>query len=231
MPPPNGTAWEPGLRTIGLLGGIGSGKSTAAGLLAESLSGPDSLLDADQEVGLLLGSPALAEEVAAQLGTGLLRPDGLLDRRAVAARVFADDAERRQLEEILHPEVRRAFHRRLQALEGTGRPIWAILDIPLLLERGLADICDFLIFVELSDAERGRRSTERHGWSEAEWRSREAAQADLARKRSASDAILDNAGGYPALKAQVQELLPRLHALPPRPLSQRWPRWDQAPLP
>ncbi len=225
------TAWPAGLRTVGILGGVGAGKSTAARALAEALQEPEGLLDADQEVGLLLGSPAVAEEVAASLGTSLLRPDGLLDRRAVAARIFADEEARRTLEGILHPAVRRALHRRLEALEGTGRAVWAVLDVPLLIERGLIDICDFLVFVEVPDELRASRAAERHGWSLQEWRAREAAQADLAEKKNRADAILNNADGYEALMAQVQELLTRIRALPPRPLASRWPRWDQAPLP
>jgi dephospho-CoA kinase len=222
---------EPGLRILGVLGGVGSGKSTVARALVDAFGSPESLIDADQEVGQLLASPSVAEEVAAALGTGLLRPDGLLDRRQVAARIFADEDARETLEGILHPAVRRAVHRRLEGLEATGRPCWAVLDIPLLLEKGLADICDFLAFVEAPDALRAERACARHGWTEQEWRAREVAQAPLAEKRARADAILRNADGADAVLPQVRALLPRLRAIPPRPLASRWPRWDQAPLP
>ncbi|MBC8328480.1 MAG: dephospho-CoA kinase [Planctomycetes bacterium] len=223
--------WESGLRTVGILGGVGAGKSTAARALTEVLSGPDCLVDADQEVGLLLGNPVVAEDVAASLGSGVLRPDGLLDRRAMAAQIFADEQARETLEGILHPAVRRAIHRRLVATEASGEARWVILDIPLLIERGLADICDFLIFVDVPDDIRAERAANRHGWSRQEWQAREAAQADLGEKKSRADAILSNADGYEALRTQVQGLLSRIRALPPRSLASRWPRWDQAPLP
>ncbi len=231
MSPLPDPAHDPGLRTIGILGGVGAGKSTVARALAEALSGPESLVDADQEVGQLLASPVVAEEVAAVLGTRVLRPDGLLDRRAVAAQIFADEQAKEALEGILHPAVRRAIHRRLEAMEASGEPRWAILDIPLLIERGLADICDFLVFVNVPDDLRAERAALRHGWTRQEWQAREAAQADLSKKRGRADAILDNADGYEALLEQIQGLLSRIQALSPRSLASRWPRWDQAPLP
>ena len=108
-------------------------------------------------------------------------------------------------------------------------PGFAVLDVPLLLENGLSKACDFLVFVEVPDALRAARAGARHGWDEATWRAREAAQAPLTAKRAAADAILDNAGGVEDLRAAVEGLIPRLRALPPRSLRDRWPDPERPP--
>lgn len=220
-----------GLRVAGVLGGVGSGKSTAARLLAEALDGV--CLDADAAVSELLGEESVLKAIETAFGSGLRHPDGSVDRAALGAHVFGDAARRKTLEGILHPAVRRRLWEGLAAAEeeaargrGSG---WAVLDVPLLLENGLARVCDFLVHIEVPDAERARRAMARHGWDKATWRDREAAQRPVAEKRAAADAILDNAGGVDDLRAAVAGLLPRLRALPPRPLRDRWPDPEQPP--
>lgn len=217
----------PGLRVIGLLGGVGSGKSSAARALADRL--PATLLAADEEVARLLEDPQVAAAVERDLGPGLLGEQGRLDRRKVAARVFRDSEARARLEAMLHPAVRRRLYERLHALDASGRPEWAILDVPLLREGGLDAVCDFLVFIAVPDEVRCRRACERHGWSREEWAARESAQKPLEEKRSVSDAILDNGGSPEELAKQASSLLATLRSLPPRPLQDRWPRWDRLP--
>ena len=219
-----------GLRVVGVLGGVGSGKSTAARFLAQALAAPH--LDADAEVARLFADPALLQQLDARFGGGLLQEDGSLDRAELGRRVFDDASDRQALESILHPAVRRALWLGLQQAEAaaTGpEPGFAVLDVPLLLENGLSKACDFLVFVEVPDALRAARAGARHGWDEATWRAREAAQAPLTAKRAAADAILDNAGGVEDLRAAVEGLIPRLRALPPRSLRDRWPDPERPP--
>jgi dephospho-CoA kinase len=232
------SAVQSGLRVLGVLGGVGSGKSTAARILAEEL--PAVHLDADAEVATLFSDPKLVAQIEQAFGGGLKSPEGGLDRAELGKRVFAQPELRRQLEAILHPAVRHALWLGLAETEaaaqasadtGSAGPPrgWAILDVPLLLENGLSQACDFLIFVRVPDAIRAERACARHNWSLDTWRAREAAQAPLTQKERAADAILDNASGVEDLRAAVRELLPRLRALPPRSLRDRWPDSEHPP--
>ncbi len=234
-------ARKSGLRIVAVLGGVGSGKSTAARLLAAALAAPH--LDADQEVGRLWADPGFLKQLAAEFGPDWLGPvarAGELPetsgeavdaggeaqevgsvRQQVGRRVFDDPAARARLEALIHPQIRRVLWQSLDQAEKQGG--WAVLDVPLLLENGLSQICDFLVYVEAPAALRWQRAAARHGWSEADWRRREAAQAPLEQKKNAAHAILDNAGGVPDLDDQVQALLPAINDIAPRPLRDRWP--------
>lgn len=220
QPPIPEGIYPPGLRITGVLGGVGSGKSTVARLLAEQL--PGMLLDADQMVAEQLQSKEVALEVSAALGAGLTDESGLLNRQAVGKRVFGDDKARKILESILHPAVRRALRLGLEQAEISASG-WAVLDVPLLMENGLYRLCDSLIFVDVPDDLRAARAMERHGWSREDWQLREAAQFPLNKKKLAADVILSNASGVEHLCARVEDILPQLRSLPPRPLRDRWP--------
>ncbi|MCH2100510.1 MAG: dephospho-CoA kinase [Planctomycetes bacterium] len=222
---------RPGLRVVGVLGGVGSGKSTAARFLAEALAAPH--LDADTEVARLFADPGLLARLDQEFGGGLLDLKGQLNRTELGERIFGDPERRRTLESILHPAVRRALWQGLQDAESTSsekEPGFAVLDVPLLIENGLSIACDFLVYVRVPSSLRCERACMRHGWNEATWHAREAAQAPLSEKESAADAILGNASGVEDLRAAVEGLLPRLHALPPRSLRDRWPDPDRPPI-
>lgn len=226
-PPRDSQKTGSGLRIVGVLGGIGSGKSTAAALLAEGLSGTH--FDADREVGKLLASPQIGLQVETALGAGLLDQNGRLIRAKLADRVFGDDPALRALEAILHPAVRLALYQGLQLAEATP-PHWEVLDVPLLLENGLHALCDSLIFVEVPAELRAERACARHGWSRQDWVARESLQKPMSEKKSAAHAILDNAGGVELLRTQVERLLPNLLALHPRALRDRWPSSNLPPI-
>ena len=210
-----------GIRIVGLLGGVGSGKSAAAGFLAELL--PGRLLDADAEVGRMLENPEIGAQVEESLGPGLLNTEHEVDRHVLGEIVFHDPNKRKSLEEFLHPLVREFLWSRLAELEKSGGD-WAVLDVPLLLEGGLSEACDFMIFVDTPADDRRRRACSRHGWEASDWEARESAQTGLDNKQAAADAILGNVGTLEDLKVGVEGLLARLRELPPRPLRDRWPR-------
>lgn len=211
-----------GLRIVGVTGGVGSGKSTAARLLAEALDAL--LLDADQIVQELLVLPQTLVEIELAVGFQVSDEHGALDRGRLAEKVFADPQARRALEGVLHPAVRRRMREALATLE-RERPgqASAVLDVPLLREGGLDVACDAVIHVEAPEEARCQRARARHGWTEEAWRAREAAQMPVAEKAERADAILVNDAEPEALPERIAALLPQLRGLPPRPLCARWP--------
>ncbi len=174
---------------IGLLGGVAAGKSTAAACLARRGA---HILDADAYAAEALA--ASADRVEEALGT--------IDREELAEIVFRDEHARGTLESILHPLVRAALEADLAGIR-TGAT--AVLDVPLLLERGLIERCDRVIFVDAPEAARRERSGAR-GWTADDWARRESAQADLATKREAATHVVANDGSPEDLDRRIGEI-------------------------
>ena len=185
---------------VGLTGGIGSGKSTVARLLAAHGA---VIVDADaiaREV-LAPGTPGLAE-VVAEFGPGVLAADGSLDRAALGRTVFADPARLRRLEAITHPKVALESRRRLRAAPAEAVVVY---DVPLLVEKGLAAAHDVVVVVEAPLVDRLARLAAR-GVDEPTARARVAAQADDDQRRAVADFVVDNSGDLPALDRAVDSL-------------------------
>jgi dephospho-CoA kinase len=182
---------------IGLTGGIGSGKSTVARLLAERGA---HVVDADvlaREV-VEPGTPGLAA-VADAFGTGVLTPDGALDRPALAAVVFGDPEARARLDGIVHPLVRA---RAVEVISALPADSVVVQDIPLLVETGQAGSFDLVLVVEAAFDVRVARLVGR-GLPESDARARIAAQATDEQRRAVADVVLDNSGTPEELAAQV----------------------------
>lgn len=186
---------------VGLTGGIGSGKSTVAGRLAEHGA---TLIDSDKIAREVVapGTPGLAAVVEA-FGGGVLAADGSLDRPAMARRVFADDGARVRLNEIVHPLVG-ARTAGLTAVASDDAVV--VHDVPLLVENGLAPLYHLVIVVDAPVADRMARLVRGRGMSEADVRARIAAQADDARRRAVADVWLDNSGTPDQVLATVDDL-------------------------
>lgn len=190
---------------IGLLGGIAAGKSAVAGLFAaHGLV----TVDADRLARAASEDPAALQEIGAAFGPGLVA-GGRLDRAAMADLVFADPANKRRLEAILHPRIRARILAELDAARAAGRSV--LLDAPLLLEGGLIDFCDRVVFVAADEATRKRRAAAR-GWDDRELARREAAQASLAEKMARADRTIHNDGDLPETARQVAAFLAELQA-------------------
>ena len=196
------------MRVYGLTGNIGSGKSTVARLLRER---GVPVVDADQVARdlVLPGQPALAE-IAARF-PGVVAADGRLDRKALGARVFADEAERKALNEILHPRIAAESGSRLAALAEGGREL-AIYEAALIIENGLDAMLDGLVVVTAPEDDQVRRVAARDGLAEAETRARIAAQLPAKEKAARGDFVIDNGSGLEALAAQVDRVLGALRA-------------------
>lgn len=197
---------------LGVLGGIASGKSAVARLLA----GPDGVvIDADRIAREVLESAPVRAEVTQALGADLLQPDGALDRARLARRVFDDPAARRKLESLTHPRVRARVRGLLDEARARGVPR-IVLDVPLLLENdgqhGLVAECDALVFVDADVRAREARAQASRGWAPGEVARREAAQMPLETKRERADHVLHNAGDLAELERDVARLRAQLEA-------------------
>ena len=187
--------------TVGLTGGIGSGKSTASAELARLGA---VVVDADQLARAVVapGTPGLTA-VVAEFGDGVLAPDGSLDRAALAARVFGDPTALARLGAITHPLVAEES-RRLQAAAPADAVV--VHDVPLIVENGLADRYDLVVVVGADEDTRVRRLTALRGMSEEDARARIRSQADDAARRAVADVWLDNSGTPAELRDAVGRL-------------------------
>jgi len=196
---------------VGLLGGVAAGKSAAAAAFAACGA---EVLDADDLAHAALAREDVREAIRARFGKGVVADDGSVDRAALARSVFSDASARAALEAILHPEVRRQITSRLEA---SSAPV-VVLDVPLLLERGLLDACDVTLYVEASAERRRARASRSRGWSETEVDRREAAQSSLDEKRARADFVVDNEGSLEKLREQIRTILSRISpSLPTAP--------------
>lgn len=187
---------------VGLTGGIGSGKSTVARMLEKR----DAVVfDADvlaREV-VEPGTPGHAA-VIERFGANVLAPGGELDREALASIVFADPAARRDLEAIVHPEVRRRFAEGTEAYRDTDRVV--IFSAPLLVETGMHSAFDLLVVVSASTTTQIDRLMRDRGMSEDTVRSRIAAQATPEARAEVADVLIDNEGSLEELERRVERL-------------------------
>ena len=190
---------------VGLTGGIGSGKSLVSVLLAERGA---VVIDYDllaREV-VAVGTPTLAE-IVARFGTGVLLPDGTLDRLALGAVVFGDDGARRDLEAITHPAIGAlAWERDGAAPDGAV----VVHDHPLLVETGLAEMMDVVVVVDAPEEVQLDRLVRLRRMGEADARARMAAQATRAERVATADVVIDNSGSVEELVPQVEALWQRL---------------------
>ncbi|MEV5754736.1 dephospho-CoA kinase [Actinoallomurus sp. NPDC052308] len=187
--------------SVGLTGGIGSGKSEVSRRLAEHGA---VVVDADAAAREVVepGTPGLAE-VVAEFGDEVLRPDGSLDRERLGSIVFADEERRARLGAIVHPRV---GERMRELVEQAPPDAIVVYDVPLIAENGLAGMYDLVVVVDASVEEQVRRLTERRGMTEADAQARIAAQATRERRLEIADRVIDNSGSLERLAEQVDEL-------------------------
>jgi dephospho-CoA kinase len=186
-----------GVLKVGLTGGIGSGKSAVAQLLAKHGA---VVIDADvlaREV-VAAGTPGLAA-VAEAFGGHLVRADGSLDREVLGKIVFADPGARRQLESIIHPLIRAETARRFAALPADAV---GVHDIPLLAEVGSASDYDVVVVVEAPKDHRLDRLAQR-GLPRDQAEARMANQATDAQRREIADILIDNSGSLDDLRTRA----------------------------
>ena len=237
---------------LGVIGGIGSGKSSVARRL-QSLR-PIAVIDADQCGHQVLNLPNVQERILKRFGPTVfetpseprpapvlsgtaiaagkneptthvspaasavpltnLEPNLQISRAALGRVVFGSDvaaeAARRDLEAIVHPEIRSLLERTIRELRRQANVEAIVLDAAVLLEAGWNDLCDVVVFIDTPQADRIARVQAERGWSAAELAKREASQWPLPRKRAAADAVLDNSNDVDHAARQLEQVIANL---------------------
>jgi dephospho-CoA kinase len=190
-----------GMLRVGLTGGIGSGKSTVAGRLAEHGA---VLIDSDKLAREVVepGTPGLAA-LAEAFGPEILAADGSLDRPKLASVVFNDPAQRARLDGIVHPLI---GTRTAEMLHGAADDAVVVHDVPLLVEKNYAPMYHLVVIVDADIAQRIHRLVSARGMSEEDARARIAAQATDEQRRAVADVWLDNSGTPDQVLAQADAL-------------------------
>lgn len=221
---------------VGVIGGIGSGKSSVARRL-QSLR-PIAVLDADQFGHQVLNLPNVQETILKRFGptVAVPRPSGSdrsrrddpsqplpdgrgtdqtetfeISRAALGRIVFGSDVAaqnaRRDLEAIVHPEIRSLIERQISELRRQANVEAIVLDAAVLLEAGWNDLCDVVVFIDTPEADRIARVQAGRGWSAEQLAQREASQWPLPRKRAAADAVLDNSNSVDDAARQLEQVI------------------------
>ncbi len=207
MPNPKPEIRNPksGPPVIGLLGGVGAGKSLVAAQLAQLGC---EVVDADRIGHALLDEPRIRQAVRERFGDEVFDPSGRVDRQRLGRRVFDSPGDLQALETILQPDlterVRRAV---LDARGGTAAAV--VLDAPLILEKGLDALCDVMVYVRAPVEVRQDRVRRARGWDPSEVVRREASQVSLKTKQDRADYIVDNSASPEHTLEQIRAILSR----------------------
>jgi dephospho-CoA kinase len=189
---------------IGIVGGIGSGKTLVAKMLGEMGCG---VIHSDDDVRLAYDDPAVRQTIRQWWGGDVFKADGSVDRGRIGKIVFNDPAQRKRLEGLLHPWVANRREKRMREMAASALAfVW---DSPLLFETGLNSACDAVIFVDATLEKRLERVAGR-GWDAAELARREKSQWPLDKKRLIADYMVVNTADADTLRGQVSRLLSRI---------------------
>lgn len=199
---------------VGIIGGIGSGKSLVAKEFAELGA---AVIDADRLGHEALRQAEIRAQVVGRWGREVLDETGAVNRRRLAAIVFSDPAERAALEAMVFPWISRRIHEELGKAEQDAQVPLVVLDAAILLETGWGDVCDYLVYVDAPRERRLERIAAQRGWSVKEVEAREKAQMSVEEKAARADAVVDNSGDPANTRKQVQRLFAKLQ----RPLPHR----------
>lgn len=192
---------------IGLLGGIGSGKTLVAGMF-HSLGA--AVIDADKIGHRVLKDERIKAQIRRRFGEVVFTPKGNVSRTRLARVAFSSRKESRALNRITHPEILKEMKREITQLKKSGRAKAIVLDAPLLLEAGLGGLCDKLIFIEACEDLRKKRASRGRKWGAEETEAREVLQMSLEKKKRRASLVIDNSGSRERTFAQVRKIWARI---------------------
>ena len=197
-----------GKPVIGIIGGIGSGKSFVARLFGEMGC---LVISSDDQVTQVYRDPGVRRALNEWWGEQVLQPGGEINRRFIASKVFNSPQELARLEGLIHPRVKAARDEVMRQAAADAQVLAFVWDTPLLLEASLAAECDAVVFVEAPVEVRLQRVASR-GWDASELGRREKLQWGLDKKRAMSDYVVSNTAGADSVRHQVREVLSRILA-------------------
>ncbi|HLN31574.1 MAG TPA: dephospho-CoA kinase [Gemmataceae bacterium] len=191
---------------VGLIGGMGSGKSLVAAALARYGA---KVISGDQLGHEALRQPEIRERVIDRWGSGTLDAQGAIDRHRLAKIVFSEPAERRILESMVFPWIQCRLREEIASGQADQQVPLIVLDAAIMLEAGWSKDCDRLVYVDTPREVRLQRLTKQRGWSVKDVEARENAQLLLTDKKKRADYVVDNGGSPEQLNRQIADLLKR----------------------
>jgi len=189
---------------IGLVGGIGSGKSWVAEILREHGA---AVISADELGHEALKQPGIKAKIVARWGNDILDAAGEIDRQALGRIVFANEQERRALEELVFPFIQEGIACAAARAQADASVPWIVLDAAIMLETGWNNFCDRIVFVDAPRDVRFERVRRKRGWTAEEFAARERAQWPVEKKARHADFTLDNSQDPAAARRQVIQWL------------------------
>ncbi len=195
---------------VGIVGGIGSGKSAAA-LVMQSLGGH--LVVADALGHAALRQPDILTQLIDRWGPGILNAAGEAERRHIGHIVFADEWELHALEALVFPFIDQRIREEIERANAGTAAKFVILDAAILFETGWDRHCDKVVFIDSPRELRLARVAQSRGWDEAELARRESRQLPIAEKQARSHAVIVNADDFVKLEKAVKDTLVRLRII------------------
>lgn len=190
---------------LGLVGGIGAGKSTVANALARH---GGRIVAGDPLGHEALEQPDILARVTEIWGDrGVLTPDGKVDRKKFGRIVFPSPVERSRLEHLVHPYIEKRIREEIAKAVADPASKFVVLDAAIMLEAGWDGVCDKLIFVDAPRPVRLDRVQRVRGWTDHDLANREAVQMPPEKKKERADAVIDNGGPPEVTTAQVDDLV------------------------
>jgi dephospho-CoA kinase len=199
-----------GKPVIGLIGGIGAGKSAVA---AECAKLGAAVISGDHLGHEALVVPAIRAAVVGRFGSSILKDpsketsEGEIDRKLLGALVFADSKALQDLQKIVFPEIERGIEKAIAQAAQEPAVRWVVLDAAILLEAEWNKFCDAIVYLNVPRHQRLARLARQRGWSEKEVLAREQAQWPLKEKAARADVTIENCGPPSAAAAQMAQFL------------------------
>ena len=198
--------FSPPRPVIGLLGGIGAGKSLIASQFAQLGC---AVVDADGIAHLLLTEAPIQEAIRRRFGDAVFEPSGAVSRQALGKQVFASRADLQILEGIVHPELWRRVRKAVAKARMKDVPA-VVLDAALILEKKLDTLCNIMVYISAPEDVRLERARKARGWDPPEVARREASQISLKTKQARADYIIDNRTSPEHALQQIRGILLRI---------------------